>query len=175
MQRLALRASLACSILLLCFGILAGCATVPIQTGSSATAPAITWVVTQVGAPTPQTFGANGTLTIQAGIQYDVSMHATSPSGVKSLSVNGTEDWGCVSSDGTGQSGTGDLTPQTVSQTAKNGQAMDELFSFQTVEFPQSPCQSGFTFTGGGIGLQGTATNFANEQSSGHLALVVTP
>ncbi|HEU5367796.1 MAG TPA: hypothetical protein VFU69_05015 [Ktedonobacterales bacterium] len=178
MKRLALRATAACFSLLLCFGILSACATVPIQTGSSATAPVITWVVTEVGVNTPHILGANAQFTIQPGAQYDVSMHAKTSSGVKTLTVTGGDDWTCISTgsgEPIGQNSTGDFAPQTVNQTAKNGQAQDELFSFQELGLPESPCNSGFTFSGGAIELNGTAANFANEQSTGHLVLTAPP
>lgn len=178
MKRLALRTSAACFSLLLCFGILSACATVPIQTGSSATAPVITWVVTQVGVNNPQTLGANAQLTIQLGAQYDVSMHAKTSSGVKTLTVTGGADWTCIDTSGSeplGQNSTSDYAPQTVNQTAKNGQAQDELFSFQELSLPDAPCNNGFKFSGGAIELNGTAANFANEQSTGHLVLTAPP
>jgi hypothetical protein len=178
MKRLALRAAFVCASLLLCFGILSACTTVPVQTGPSATAPVITWVVTEVGVNTPHILGANAQFTIQPGAQYDVSMHAKSSSGVKTLTVNGGEDWTCIdtsSGEPLGQNSTGELAPQTVNQTAKNGQAQDELFSFQELGLPDSPCNSGYTFSGGTIALNGTAANFANEQSTGHLVLTAPP
>ena len=178
MNRLALRAIVVCSSLLLCFGILTGCATtVPIDTGNSATAPVITWVVTASSMPV-QTFGANGAMTIQLGVTYNISMHAKTSSGVKTITVMGGDDWTCLdtSSDPPlGQNSDGDFAPQTVNQTAKNGQAEDELFSFQALSLPDSPCNSGYTFSGGEIALDGTAANFANEQSTGHLSLTAIP
>jgi|SRR5579862_6218147 hypothetical protein len=172
------RLALACFCLLACVGALSACSTtVPIDTGSSATAPVITWVVTPVGAPVPQTFGANGEMTIQLGVKYDISMHAKTSSGVKTLTVTGGDDWTCIASNGDplGQNTNEDFAPQTVNQTAKNGQAQDELFSFQSLNLPDSPCNSGFNFAGGEILLSGTATNFANAQSTGHLSLTAGP
>ncbi len=172
------RLTLICVSLLVCLGILSGCsATVPINTSSSADAPTITWVVTGSGL-TPQTFGANGAMTIQLGVKYDISMHATTSSGVKTLTVTGGADWTCVDTSGSeplGQNTDSDFAPQTVNQTAKNGQAQDELFSFEALSLPDSPCNPGFKFSGGEIGLDGTAANFANQQSTGHLSLTALP
>jgi hypothetical protein len=174
MRHLAIRAAAVCSCLLLGIGILTGCATVPINTGSSATAPVITWVITKSGDSTVHTLSANAQFSIQLGVTYNVSMHANSSSGVKSISVGGGDDWSCINGD-VGQNSTGDFATQNVNQTAKNGQAEDELFSFQALGLPDSPCENGYTFVSGGIALDGTAANFANEQSTGHLAMTVTP
>jgi osmotically-inducible protein OsmY len=175
MKRLAIRATILCSYLLLGLGILTGCATtVPVDTSSSATAPVITWVITQTGDSTVHTLNANAQFSIKLGVKYYVSMHAKSPSGVKTITVMGEEGWTCLNGN-LGQNQDGELAPQTVNQTAKNGQAEDELFSFQALGLSDSPCNSGYTFLSGGIGLDGTAANFANEQSTGHLAMTVAP
>lgn len=177
MKRLALRIVLGCISLLACFGALSGCsATVPIDTSSSATAPVITWVVSPIGGGQTQTFGATGVMNIQVGTRYDVSMHAKTSSGVKTITVSGEEEWTCVdlnANEPTATQGDGDLAPQTVNQTAKNGQAQDELFSFQELGFDNSPCENGYTYSAGGYALDGTATNFANKQSTGHLGLTL--
>src|SRR5579862_4746650 len=133
MRYLALHAAALCAGLLLCLGMLTGCATtVPVNTGSSANAPVITWVITQTGDATVHTLGANAQFSIQLGVKYYVSLHATSSSGVKTITVLGEEAWSCIN--GTlGQQENGELAPQTANQTAKNGQAEDELFTFQAM------------------------------------------
>jgi hypothetical protein len=174
MKHLAIRAAALCACLLLGIGILTGCTTVPINTSSSATAPVITWVITQPGDATVHTLSANAQFSIQLGVKYNVSMHANSSSGVKTLTVSGGDAWACLNGN-LGQNQSGVFADQTVNQTAKNGTAEDELFSFQAVGLPDQPCNSGYTFVSGGITLNGTAANFANEQSTGHLAMTVTP
>lgn len=172
MKYFALCAALACSSLLLCSGILAGCATtVPIDTGPSANAPVITWVITSAGAA-DQTVAANGAATIQSGSSVNISMHAKSPSGVRTLTVQGEQGWTCRKGSEAEQ-GDEALGPQTMNQTGQNGQAEDELTS-SLVYFVNEVCQEGFSFVQGGVTLRGTASNFADQQSTGYLVLSIT-
>jgi hypothetical protein len=153
--------------------VLLGCQQVPVNSGPSATPPAITWSVTQVGGSLVQ-FGANGTINIKPGQVYDVSAHAQTPSGVRSLVVGGSGSWGCRSGD-VGSATTADLATQTSQQQPTNGQAWDTLSTFETIGVGSQLCSNGFTFTSGGFSLIATATNFAGMVRTGHLALVITP
>ncbi len=153
-----------------------GCQQVPVNYGPSATPPAITWSVTEVGGGLPVQFGPVGTLDVKPGRVYDVSAHAQTPSGVKSLTVSGSGSWGCRSGD-IGSQTTADLATQSSQQQPQNGQASDTLSTFEVIGVPDGNqlCAGGFTFSSGGFGLNATATNFAAMTRSGHLALVITP
>jgi hypothetical protein len=153
--------------------VLVGCQQVPVNTGPSATPPAITWSVTEVGGSLVQ-FGSNGTINIKPGRVYDVSAHAQTPSAVRSLVVGGSGSWGCRSGD-VGSATTADLATQTSQQQPTNGHAWDTLSTFETIGVGSQLCSNGFTFTSGGFSLSATATNFAGMIRTGHLALVITP
>ena len=155
--------------------VLVGCQQVPVDSSPSATPPAITWSVTEVGGGLPAQFGANATIDITPGRTYDVSAHAQSPSGVRSLTVGGSGGWSCRSGN-IGQQTTADLATQASSQQAHDGQAWDTLTTFETIGVNASQlCSNGFTFSSGDYGLIATATNFAGMTRSGHLTLVITP
>ena len=109
-----------------------GCQQVSVDSGPSATPPAITWSVTEVGGGAPVQFGAVGTHNIKPGRVYDVSAHAQTPSGVKSLTVGGSGGWGCSS--GHVASGTNDdLAPVSSSQQPHDGKAWDTLSTFEVI------------------------------------------
>ena len=138
--------------------VVVGCQQVPVNSGPSATPPAITWSVTEVGGGAPAQFGASGTLTIKPGRVYDVSAHAQTPSGVKSLTVGGSGGWGCIS--GNVASGTNDdLAPVSSSQQPQNGKAWDTLNTFEPIGTGSHPCQSGYAFTGGSFTFLATTKN----------------
>ena len=150
---------------------LAGCQQVPVNSGPSAVPPSITWTVTEVGVGGPVQFGAVGTLHIIPGAVYDVSAHAQSPSGVRSVVVSGSGSWSCTAGN-LGQQTTADLASVSASQQAQDGKAWDTLSTFESVGTGDHTCGNGFTLDGGGFGLTATATNFANMTRTGHLALV---
>ncbi len=155
--------------------VLVGCQQVAVNTGPSATPPAITWSVTEVGGGSPVQLGAIGALNIRPGRVYDVSAHAQTPSGVKSLTVSGSGSWGCRSGD-IGSQTTADLATELSQQQPQNGKAWDTLSTFEAIGVDGSQlCSSGFTFDSGGFSLNATATNFAAMTRSGHLALFITP
>jgi hypothetical protein len=145
----------------------------PVTSSGSATPPAITWSVTEVGGSLVQ-FGATGSINIKPGRVYDVSAHAQTPSGVRSLVVGGSGSWACRSGD-VGQATTADLATQTSRQQPTDGQAWDTLTTFETIGVASQPCSNGFTFSSGGFSLTATATNFAGMIRTGHLAMVITP
>ena len=136
--------------------VVVGCQQVPVNSSPSATPPAITWSVTEVGGGSAVQFGAVGTLNIKAGRIYDVSAHAQTPSGVKSLTVEGSGGWGCSSGDVA--SGTvDDLATVASSQQPHDGKAWDTLTTFEVLGTGSHPCQSGYTFSGGNYSLIATA------------------
>jgi hypothetical protein len=151
---------------------LVGCQQVPVNSGPSAVPPAITWSVTTVGGGGPVQFGANGALNIQPGKSYDVSAHAQSPSGVKSLTVSGSGGWSCRSGD-VASSTTADLASVSSNQEPQNGKAWDTLSTFEVIKTGDHVCQAGFSLTGGGFGLTATAKNFAGMTGTGHLSLTL--
>jgi hypothetical protein len=156
--------------------VLVGCQQVAVNSSPSATPPAVTWSVTQVGGGSPIQFGANGTLSIKPGNSYDVSAHAQTPSAVKSLTVNGSGGWSCRSGD-IGSATTADLASASSTQQAQDGKAWDTLNTFETVGAPAANqlCHSGLLFVSGSFGLTATATNFAGTTRTGHLTLVIAP
>ena len=156
--------------------VLVGCQQVPVNSSPSATAPAITWTVTEVGGGSGvQFFGASGALNIKPGRVYDVSAHAQTPSGVRSLVVGGSGGWACRSGD-VGSQTTADLATQVSRQQPQDGKAWDTLSTFEVIGVDGSQlCSNGFTFDGGGFSLSATATNFAAMIGTGHLALNITP
>lgn len=149
---------------------LVGCQQVPVNSSPSAVAPAITWSVTAVGGGSPVQLGANGSINIQPGKSYDVSAHAQSPSGVKSLVVSGSGGWTCRNGD-VASSTTADLASVSSSQEPQNGKAWDTLSTFEVIGTGDHVCQAGYTLTGGGFGLTATAKNFAGMTGTGHLTL----
>ncbi|MGZ4560606.1 MAG: hypothetical protein ACXVXJ_06480 [Mycobacteriaceae bacterium] len=155
--------------------VVVGCQQVPVNTSPSATPPAITWSVTEVGGGPPVQFGAVGTLNIKPGRVYDVSAHAQTPSGVKSLTVGGSGGWVCRSGD-LASATTADLASVSSSQQPHDGKAWDTLSTFEAIGTGGGQlCHSGLTFRSGGFSLSATAKNFAAMTRTGHLALNITP
>jgi hypothetical protein len=154
--------------------VVVGCQQVPVNASGSATPPAITWSVTEVGGGPVLQFGATGTLNITPGRVYDVSAHAQSPSGVKSLTVGGSGGWSCRSGN-LGSATTDDLASESSSQQPQDGNAWDTLTTFETIGVDDQLCHSGFTFSSGGFTLIATGTNFAAMARTGHLTLNITP
>jgi hypothetical protein len=156
-------------------GVLVGCQQVAVNSGPSATPPSITWSVTEVGGGLPMQFGAVAKVNIKPGQTYDVSAHAQTPSGVRSLTVTGSGSWSCRSGD-IGSQTTADLASQSSAQQPIDGKAWDTLSTFEVIGVDGSSlCSNGFAFAGGGFALNATATNFAAMTGNGHLALVITP
>jgi hypothetical protein len=154
--------------------VVVGCQQVPVNSSASATPPAVTWSVTEVGGGSPVQFGAVGTFNGKPGRLYDVSAHAQTPSGVKSLTVEGSGGWGCSSGDVA--SGTvDDLATVSSSQQPHDGKAWDTLSTFEVLGTGSHPCQSSYTFNGGNYTLIATAKNFAAMTRTGHLTLKITP
>jgi len=105
------------------------------------------------------------------------ALHATSPSGVQTATIQPDESWTCESTGGgepVGQNKDAFIAPTTVNQTAHGGTAEDTLFIFQAITLNMD-CDSGFAFSGGGYGIDASATNFANMQVSASLSMNVTP
>jgi hypothetical protein len=162
----------------ICLGWLIACASsVNITTGSTATPPTITWSVTDRSTNTLTQYTGNTTLNVKLGSSYYITMHANSPSGVQTATIQPDEAWTCLSTGGgeqVGQNMDAFIAPTTVNQTAQGGTAQDELFIFQAITLNMD-CNSGCAFSSGGYGIDATATNFANMQTSANLSVTVTP
>jgi serine/threonine protein kinase len=133
--------------------------------------PTITWSVVNLDTGVTQQFTGNGSLTVHNGARYQVTLRAQTPSAPHSVSIGGGASWSCSSGDLESTSSE-DFATQTVSQAP--GQKQTELSITQTANLSFG-CSSGFTFSGGHYGLTGTATNFANQQTSGGLGFSVIP
>ena len=154
--------------------VVVGCQQVPVNSSSSAIPPAITWSVTEVGGGSPVQFGADGGLDIKPGQVYDVSAHAQTPSGVKSVTVGASGSWVCQAGN-VAAGTTDDLASVASSQQPHDGKAWDTLSTFEAVGTGSMPCESGLPFRSGEFSLMATATNFAAMTRTGHLTLNITP
>ncbi len=160
--------------IVVCLCGLAGCASVSINTGSAATPPVITWNVTDRSTNILQQYTGNTTLSVKHGSSYYITMHADSPSGVQSATIQPGESWTCEDTSGDGSNRYADIAPQTVTQSAHSGMAEDDLFIFQAITLNMD-CISGFTFSSGDFSIGGSATNFASMKISASLTMNVTP
>jgi hypothetical protein len=156
--------------------VLIGCQQVPVNSSASAISPAITWTVTEVGGSVVNFAGSSGLQDVKPGRVYDVSAHAQTPSGAKSLTVTGSGGWSCAAGN-IGSQTTADLASSSAQQQPQNGRAWDTVSTFETIGIPDANalCHSGLRFVSGSFGLNATATNFAGMTRTGHLTLLITP
>lgn len=154
--------------------MLAACAQTMVNSGPSAVPPAISWIVQVVDSGDSKNVSGSGSVTVPRGGSIRVYVHAKSASGVKTVSLGQFVDasWTCISGN-IGQNMDATIAGATQSQTpdAQNNVDLDlVLFQVYSVAFQ---CNSGFSYSGGSIGLNAKATNFAGKSVSASLTIKV--
>lgn len=154
-----------------CALLLAACAKTMVNSGPSAVAPAISWIVQVVDTNDTKNVAGSGTVTVPRG-DLRIYIHAKSPSGVKTVTDGKFIDatFTCISGN-IGQTSFKTLAGGTQSQTpdAQN-EVIEDLVLFQ-VFGTGFTCKPGFHYSGGSMTITAKATNFANKSTTATLKL----
>jgi len=159
-----------------CLGacLLAGCAQTMVNSGPSSVPPSLSWIVQVADTGASTTVNGSGTATVPRGTQVRVFLHATSSSGVKTVTDGPFIEmgWTCIQGN-IGQNMTADIAGSTATQTpnAQNQVDLDlVLFHFFDVTVP---CNAGFSYSGGAISINGKATTFAGKSKTASLVIKI--
>jgi hypothetical protein len=140
---------------------------------SDTNAPLLEWVVNNRSTNASQTYVGDATIQAKWGDRYYVTLRSYNPGGVHQITLDGEASWQCVSGN-LGQNKDALYAP--ISSTL-NPDANDMVDTY-AVLFTQADLSldcPGFQFSSGGVGYQGTATNYYGVSGQATLSFNVTP
>ena len=138
---------------------------------SDSTPPVLTWSVHNGGSGQTQTFTGNGKITAKPGESFTVTLIAEDPEGVSRIELGGAGSYSCVQGN-VGQNTTIDQkTDVQTLQPDADGKVLTKIFLIRDVDPNGWTCQSGFSFTGGSLTLQGRGDNYHNGITKGSLTI----
>ncbi|HYW11225.1 MAG TPA: hypothetical protein VE871_04690 [Longimicrobium sp.] len=147
---------------------------------SDSSPPSLEWVITnKTAGPAHDSathINGSGTVNVKRGEEYQVTLNARDPEGVRKIQLGGAGGYGC-SNGNVGQSVTIDQKTdvQELSPNAQN-EVLKQIFLLRSAFFASGwDCQSGWTFSGGNLQFFGTGENYFNGQAKGTLTFAVSP